>query len=90
MSDPEDYRSVFPVAENERPSPVALAVSGHAMTRKPSDPHVLGSDDPATERTPLAVVALLWAASAVLVMLGIALLLAGVSMLIGGHPWWLR
>lgn len=59
MTDPEDYyRAVEPLAQDDKPSPLALAV--------------------------------LWACSAGLVLLGIALLLAGISMLIGGHPWWLR
>lgn len=58
-SDPEDYyRAIEPLAPEDKPSPVAIAV--------------------------------LWACGAVVIVLGIALLLAGISVLVGGHYWWLR
>lgn len=48
-----------------------------------------GPDDEPVELSPVAR-AVLWATCAVLVMVGIAVLLAVLSVLIGGHYWWLR
>ena len=60
------------------------------MSLEPEELHVLGIDEPATERPSPIALAVLWAASAVMALLVVALLLAGISVLVGGHPWWLR
>lgn len=46
-------------------------------------------DDEPVELSPVAR-AVLWATCAVLAMVAVAVLLAVLSVLIGGHYWWLR